>query len=65
MKRVYIKFNEFNNNDHMNIEGDYIFRDGDYIYVYNGDNIVAIVRHETINLICLSEKQGNVKGNKK
>jgi hypothetical protein len=57
MKRVYIKFNEFNNNDHMNIEGDYIFRDGDYIYVYNGDYISAIVRHELINLICISEKK--------
>lgn len=61
MKRVYIKFNELNNNDHMNIEGDYIYRDSDYIFVYNGDNIVAMVRPEIVNLICISEKQINVK----
>lgn len=61
MKRVYIKFNELNDNDHMNIEGDYIYRDGDYIFVYNGDNIVAMVRPEIVNLICISEKQVNTK----
>jgi hypothetical protein len=54
MKRVVIKFTY---DDHMNIEGDYIVNDGTFIYVYNGDNIVAMVRPEIVNLICLSEKQ--------
>jgi hypothetical protein len=60
MKRVVIKFKD-KELDHMNIEGDYIYRDGDYIFVYNGDNIVAMVRHEIVNLICISEKQVNAK----
>ena len=59
MKRVYIKFTY---DDHMNIEGDYIVNDGGFIYVYNGDNLVAMVRHEIVNLICISEKQINKKG---
>lgn len=61
MKRVVIKFNEINDNDHMNIEGDYIVNDGEFIYVYKGDNIVAMVRPEIVNLICISEKQVNAK----
>jgi hypothetical protein len=60
MKRVYIKFTF---DDHMNIEGDYIVHDGEFIYVYNGDNVVAIVRPEIVNLICISEKQGREKHN--
>lgn len=54
MKRVYIKFTY---DDHMNIEGDYIVHDGEFIYVYNGDNVVAMARPEIVNLICISEKQ--------
>jgi UDP-N-acetylglucosamine pyrophosphorylase len=41
----------------MNIEADYIVHEGEFIYVYNGDNVVAMVRPEIVNLICISEKQ--------
>jgi UDP-N-acetylglucosamine pyrophosphorylase len=47
----------------MNIEGDYIVHDGEFIYVYNGDNVVAMVRPEIVNLICISEKLCNKKEN--
>lgn len=53
MKRVVIKFSF---DDHLNIEGDYIVRDGEFILVYNGDNLVAMVRPEFVNVICISEK---------
>jgi hypothetical protein len=56
MKRVVIRFKD-KGLDHMNIEGDYIDLKDDFIYVYNGDYISAIVRHELINLICISEKK--------
>ena len=56
MKRVVIKFKD-KELDHMNIEGDYIALQDDFIYVYNGDYISAIVRCELINLICISQKK--------
>ena len=54
MKRVYIKFTY---DDHMNIEGDYNCYNENFICVYKGDDIVAMVRPEIVNLICISEKK--------
>lgn len=54
MKRVVIKFKD---GDHMNIQGDYIDMKDEFIYVYNGDYIVAIVRHDIVNIVCISEKK--------
>ena len=56
MKRVVIKFKD-KELDHMNIEGDFIDLKDDFIYVYKGDYIVAIVRHEVVNFVCISEKK--------
>lgn len=53
MKRVYIRFNF---DDHMNIEADYIYRDGEFILIYNGDNLIAMVRPEFVDVICITEK---------
>ena len=60
MKRVVIKFND-KELDHMNIEGDYIDLKDEFIFVYNGEYISAIVKRKLVNLICISEK--NMKGN--
>ena len=54
MKRVVFKFKD---GDGMNIQGDYIDMRDEFIYVYNGDYIVAIVRHEIVNIVCISEKK--------
>lgn len=54
MKRVVFKFKD---GDGMNIPGDYIDIRDDFIIVYNGEYIVAIVRHDTVNLVCISEKK--------
>jgi hypothetical protein len=40
----------------MNIEADYIYRDGEFILIYNGDNLVAMVRFEFVDVICITEK---------
>lgn len=54
MKRVVFKFKD---GDGMNIPGDYIEIRDDFIIVYNGEYIVAIVRHDIVNLVCISERK--------
>lgn len=55
MKRVIIKFKD---NTHINIQGDYLVRDGEYILAYNGEALVAMVHKELIKAVYLSEKGG-------
>ena len=60
MKRVVFRFAGIEP-DHMNIAGDFIdFRDG-FIVVWNGDFIVAMVRQEFVNYVCISEKKDDAK----
>ena len=57
MKRVVFKFTDAIEPNHMNIPGDCIdMRDG-FIYVWDGDLVVAIVRAEMVNMVCISEKK--------
>lgn len=53
MKRVVFKFKD---GDGLNIPGDYIEMRDDFIYVYDGEYIVAMVRYDTVNLVCISER---------
>jgi hypothetical protein len=53
MKRVIIKLND---GTHINIEGDYLQRDEEYITAWLGENIVAVIKTELIQLAYLSEK---------
>lgn len=62
MKRVVFKFKD---GDGMNIPGDYIDIRDDFIIVYNGEYIVAIVRHDTVNLVCISERTTKCSENSK
>lgn len=62
MKRVVVKFKD-KELDHTNIEGDYIYYNEDFIYIYKGDNIVGMVRPDLVNLICISEKQDRQSNN--
>ena len=57
MKRVVIKFTEGIEPNHINIPGDCIERRDDFIYVWDGDIVVAIVRTEIVNMVCISEKK--------
>lgn len=41
----------------MNIPGDCIdMRDG-FIFVWDGENVVAIVRQDIVNYVCISERK--------
>jgi hypothetical protein len=62
MKRVVVKFKD-KELDHTNIEGDCIYYNEDFIYIYKGDNIVGMVRPDLVNLICISEKQDRQSNN--
>lgn len=57
MKRVVFKFKEDIEPNHMNIPGDCIDMRDDFIYVWDGDFVVAIVRTEIVNMVCMSEKK--------
>lgn len=56
MKRVIIKFKD---GTHINIEGDYLQRDEEFVIAWNGNDIAAIVRIELIQMAYLSERGGN------
>lgn len=59
IKRVVFKFKDGIAPDHMNIAGDcFDLRDG-FIYVWNGEDVVAMVRVDIINYVCISEKKEN------
>jgi hypothetical protein len=59
VKRVVFKFKDGIAPDHMNIAGDcFDLRDG-FIYVWNGEDVVAMVRVDIVNLVCISEKKEN------
>jgi hypothetical protein len=51
--RAVIKLTDGN---HINIEADYIRWDNDFISAWNGENCVAIVRLELVNVAYLSER---------
>lgn len=53
MKRVVIKFKD---GTHINIVADYLQREEEIITVWNGNDIVAIVRLEVVQAAYLSEK---------
>lgn len=54
MKRVVFKFKD---GDGMNLPGDYIEMRDDFIYVFNGEYVVAIVRADIVNIVCISERK--------
>lgn len=56
MKRVVFKFKD---GDGMNLPGDYIEMRDDFIFVFNGEYVVAIVRADIVNIVCISEKKEN------
>lgn len=56
MKRVVFKFKD---GDGMNLPGDYIEHRDEFIYVFNGEYVVAIVRADIVNIVCISEKKEN------
>lgn len=57
MKRVVFRFIEGMEPNHMNIPGDCIdMRDG-FIFVWDGENVVAIVRQDIVNYVCISERK--------
>ena len=57
MKRVVIKFRGGIDPDHMNIPGDCFDIQGDFIYVGCEGKIVAMIRTDIVNYICISEKK--------
>ena len=62
MKRVVFKFKEGIEPDHMNIPGDCIERREEFIYVWDGEFVAAMVRTEIVNMVCISEKKDDQKG---
>ena len=57
MKRVVVTFKEGIEPNHMNIPGDGIERRDEFIYVWEGEFVVAMVRTDTVNMVCISEKR--------
>ena len=57
MKRVVFKFKDGIQPDHMNIPGDCFDIHGEFIYVGSGGEIVAMIRTDIINYVCISEKK--------
>lgn len=53
MKRVIFKFKD---GTHINIKGDYLAREENYITAWNGENLVAMVDKELVQAVYLSEK---------
>lgn len=54
MKRVIIKFSDGN---YVNIQGDDLAEDGEYIRIFNGKNIlVGVVKMDDIVAVYISEK---------
>lgn len=53
MKRVIFKFKD---GTFVNIQGDYLARDEEYITAWNGENLVAMVAKELIQAVYISEK---------
>ena len=62
MKRVVFKFKD---GDGMNLPGDYIEMRDDFIYVFNGEYVVAIVRADIVNIVCISERTTKCSENSK
>ena len=61
MKRAVFRFIKGIEPDHMNIQGDCLDRREDFIYVWNGENLVAMVRTDIVNTVCISEKKEDAK----
>jgi hypothetical protein len=53
MKRVIFKFKD---GTFINIQGDYLARDEEYITAWDGENLVAMVAKELIRAVYISEK---------
>lgn len=53
MKRVIFKFKD---GTHINIQGDYIAREDEYITAWNGEALIAMVAKELIQAVYISEK---------
>lgn len=53
MKRVIFKFKD---GTHINIQGDFIVREDEYITAWNGEALVAMVEKEMVQAVYLSEK---------
>ena len=53
MKRVIFKLKD---GTHINIQGDYLARDDIYVTAWDGENLVAMVEKEQIQMVYLSEK---------
>lgn len=56
MKRVVFKFKDGIEPDHMNIPGDCFDLRNDFVLVWQGEDVVAMVRTDIINYVCISEK---------
>ena len=54
MKRVVFKFTD---GDGMNIPGDCIDMRDEFIFVWDGELVVAMVRRDIVNCVCISEKK--------
>ena len=57
MKRAVFKFKDGIEPDHMNIPGDCFDLRGDFVLVWRGEDVVAMVRTDIINYVCISEKK--------
>ncbi len=53
MKKVIFKFKD---GTHINIKGDFLAREGEYVLAWDGENVVAMVAKEIIQAVYLSEK---------
>ena len=56
MQRVIVKFK---NGEHLNIKANYIGVSNDFIELWNDDQMLGIIREETIDACYLSEKKDN------
>lgn len=54
MTRVIIRFKD---GEYLNIPADYIATQDDFIKVWQGENLVAIVRQDEVSVCYLSEKK--------
>ena len=53
MKRVVIKCKD---GEHVNVVGDFFRVDEEFLLAWNGENLVAVVRIELVEIAYISEK---------
>ena len=56
MNRVLVYFIDLNTNS-INIEGTDIFERGEYLHIYNGNNLVGVILASTVKIMYQSTKR--------